>query len=129
MPSLLGYPRHSPTFQSTNMSSPQDFSEKSSAEGSSADPHNHATAGGIMAEPGTQQAGPAPKKRRAGVMPSTNQGTDAAQLEKAGTPDSGDDDDVIFLTEDDAYEELGFCFPTWKKWTILTGTITGRLAL
>ncbi|KAJ5709203.1 Major facilitator superfamily domain general substrate transporter [Penicillium malachiteum] len=24
------------------------------------------------------------------------------------------------LTEDDCYESLGFCFPTWKKWTILT---------
>ncbi|KAJ5723909.1 Major facilitator superfamily domain general substrate transporter [Penicillium malachiteum] len=24
------------------------------------------------------------------------------------------------LTEDDCYEVLGFCFPTWKKWTILT---------
>ncbi|KAJ6021910.1 Major facilitator superfamily domain general substrate transporter [Penicillium herquei] len=24
------------------------------------------------------------------------------------------------LTEDDCYEALGFCFPTWKKWTILT---------
>ncbi|KAJ5401017.1 hypothetical protein N7465_011506 [Penicillium sp. CMV-2018d] len=24
------------------------------------------------------------------------------------------------LTEDDCYEKLGFCFPTWKKWTILS---------
>ncbi|CAG8933202.1 unnamed protein product [Penicillium salamii] len=24
------------------------------------------------------------------------------------------------LTEDDCYDKLGFCFPTWKKWTILT---------
>lgn len=24
------------------------------------------------------------------------------------------------LTEDDCYESLGFCFPTWKKWTILS---------
>ncbi|KAJ6092833.1 Major facilitator superfamily domain general substrate transporter [Penicillium sp. IBT 16267x] len=24
------------------------------------------------------------------------------------------------LTEDDCYEKLGFCFPTWKKWMILT---------
>lgn len=24
------------------------------------------------------------------------------------------------LTEDDCYEALGFCFPTWKKWTILS---------
>ncbi|KAL3471780.1 MFS general substrate transporter [Aspergillus californicus] len=25
----------------------------------------------------------------------------------------------IVLTEDDCYEELGFCFPTWKKWMII----------
>ena len=31
-----------------------------------------------------------------------------------------DTDDKIELTEADCYEELGFCFPTWKKWTILT---------
>lgn len=24
------------------------------------------------------------------------------------------------LTEDDCYDKLGFCFPTWKKWTILS---------
>jgi MFS family permease len=24
------------------------------------------------------------------------------------------------LTEDDCYDRLGFCFPTWKKWTILS---------
>ncbi|KAK1148584.1 hypothetical protein N8T08_009592 [Aspergillus melleus] len=28
--------------------------------------------------------------------------------------------DKIVLTEDDCYEELGFCFPSWKKWTIIT---------
>ena len=31
-----------------------------------------------------------------------------------------DHNDKIELTEDDCYEELGFCFPKWKKWTILT---------
>jgi hypothetical protein len=24
------------------------------------------------------------------------------------------------ITENDCYEELGFCFPTWKKWATLT---------
>ncbi|KAK4161547.1 putative MFS transporter [Cladorrhinum sp. PSN259] len=28
--------------------------------------------------------------------------------------------DKIELKEEDAWDELGFCFPTWKKWTILT---------
>lgn len=30
------------------------------------------------------------------------------------------DDGRIEITEEDCYEELGFCFPTWKKWTILS---------
>ena len=28
--------------------------------------------------------------------------------------------DKIEITEDDCYDELGFSFPTWKKWTILS---------
>jgi hypothetical protein len=35
-------------------------------------------------------------------------------------PYNPDTDEMIELTEADCYEELGFCFPTWKKWTILT---------
>ena len=30
------------------------------------------------------------------------------------------DDGRIELTEEDCYDELGFGFPSWKKWTILT---------
>ncbi|CZR54305.1 probable synaptic vesicle transporter SVOP and related transporters (major facilitator superfamily) [Phialocephala subalpina] len=48
---------------------------------------------------------------------SANKDTDAADLpnvEKAGTYDK------IELTEEMCYDELGFAFPTWKKWTILT---------
>lgn len=40
--------------------------------------------------------------------------------ELAGSPGLPPSDDKIELTEDDCYEELGFCFPTWKKWYILT---------
>ncbi|KAF7195998.1 putative transporter [Pseudocercospora fuligena] len=36
------------------------------------------------------------------------------KLEQLGTYDKYE------LTEDDCYEELGFCFPNWKKWYILT---------
>ncbi|KAJ5323946.1 hypothetical protein N7476_002546 [Penicillium atrosanguineum] len=36
---------------------------------------------------------------------------DAPKVEKAGKRE---------LTEDDCYDTLGFCFPTWKKWTILS---------
>lgn len=31
-----------------------------------------------------------------------------------------DDYDKVEITEDDCYDELGFSFPSWKKWTILT---------
>lgn len=36
------------------------------------------------------------------------------KLEKLGTYDKYE------ITEDDCYEELGYCFPKWKKWYILT---------
>lgn len=36
------------------------------------------------------------------------------QIEKTGT------NDKIEIQEEDCYDELGFSFPTWKKWTILT---------
>lgn len=36
------------------------------------------------------------------------------ELEKAGT------NDKIEITEEDCYDELGFSFPRWKKWLILT---------
>lgn len=36
------------------------------------------------------------------------------KLEQIGTYDKYE------LTEDDCYQELGFCFPSWKKWYILT---------
>ncbi|KAL9581783.1 MAG: hypothetical protein Q9212_003687 [Teloschistes hypoglaucus] len=31
-----------------------------------------------------------------------------------------DPDEKHELTEEECYDELGFCFPTWKKWTILS---------
>jgi MFS family permease len=34
--------------------------------------------------------------------------------------DDDDDDDRIEITEDDCYDELGFSFSAWKKWTILS---------
>lgn len=37
-----------------------------------------------------------------------------AALDKPGTYDK------IEITEEDCYDELGFGFPTWKKWTILS---------
>ncbi|KAF2857373.1 multidrug transporter [Piedraia hortae CBS 480.64] len=41
-------------------------------------------------------------------------GGNKVDLEKLGTNDKYE------ITEDDCYEELGFCFPSWKKWYILT---------
>ncbi|CAK96557.1 transporter mfs1 [Aspergillus awamori] len=51
------------------------------------------------------------------------------QAEHASQPTSGSDTDLSKkersdgkreLTEDDCYDKLGFCFPWYKKWTILT---------
>jgi hypothetical protein len=39
---------------------------------------------------------------------------DRAHYEKYGTYDKFE------ITEEDCYDELGFSFPTWKKWTILS---------
>ncbi|KAK0643898.1 major facilitator superfamily domain-containing protein [Cercophora newfieldiana] len=44
-------------------------------------------------------------------------GREAGGREKTVTPR---DDGKVELKEEDAWEELGFCYPTWKKWTILT---------
>ncbi|OCK75090.1 MFS general substrate transporter [Lepidopterella palustris CBS 459.81] len=41
-------------------------------------------------------------------------GANGASLEKYGTYDR------IEITEEDCYDELGFSFATWKKWTILS---------
>ncbi|OLN81721.1 putative transporter C794.04c-like protein 3 [Colletotrichum chlorophyti] len=41
-------------------------------------------------------------------------GVGGADLEKLGTYDKYE------ITEDDCYDELGFSFPKWKKWYILT---------
>lgn len=41
-------------------------------------------------------------------------GQNGAGLEKLGTYDKYE------ITEDDCYDELGYKFPTWKKWYILT---------
>ncbi|KAL9620720.1 MAG: hypothetical protein Q9160_004733 [Pyrenula sp. 1 TL-2023] len=42
---------------------------------------------------------------------------------EAVTPDHNDgpgEFDKIMITEEDCFDELGFSFPEWKKWTILT---------
>lgn len=44
----------------------------------------------------------------------TDPNGNGAGLEKLGTYDKYE------ITEDDCYDELGYCFPTWKKWFILT---------
>jgi hypothetical protein len=39
---------------------------------------------------------------------------------KSKIPDDVDEDDVIEITEEDCEGELGFSYPSWKKWMILT---------
>jgi len=33
------------------------------------------------------------------------------------------------ITEEDCYEELGFCFPSWKKWMILSIVFTVQVSM
>ena len=44
-------------------------------------------------------------------------GTDAAKIEKPSS------EDVRIITDEECSEELGFSFPNWKKWTILTSML------
>ncbi|KAL8725016.1 MAG: hypothetical protein Q9181_006569, partial [Wetmoreana brouardii] len=67
-------------------------------------------------------------KSLAGETSDTSSGTKADVVDHA--PDStgfgekgilnNDVDERIEITEEDCYGELGFSFPTWKKWTILS---------
>ncbi|KAK0736134.1 MFS multidrug transporter [Apiosordaria backusii] len=50
------------------------------------------------------------------AAPFSKPATPARQFSKTNAPPT----DKIELKEEDAWEELGFCFPMWKKWTILT---------
>lgn len=49
-----------------------------------------------------------------GAEAATNGERNGTNLEKLGTYDKYE------ITEDDCYDELGYSFPTWKKWYILT---------
>lgn len=44
--------------------------------------------------------------------------TDAQKGEKPSHLDS-EGNEKIEIQEEDCYDELGFSFPTWKKWSIL----------
>ncbi|KAL8762260.1 MAG: hypothetical protein Q9184_001708 [Pyrenodesmia sp. 2 TL-2023] len=66
-----------------------------------------------------------------GEVSDASSGTKAENYENSNTAfgekgsfnpdvDNDDDDDRVEITEEDCYDELGFCFPTRKKWTILS---------
>ena len=40
-----------------------------------------------------------------------------------------DPDSKRELTDDECYEQLGFCFPTWRKWTILSVIFTVQMSM
>ncbi|KAI4235215.1 MAG: hypothetical protein L6R40_006512 [Gallowayella cf. fulva] len=44
----------------------------------------------------------------------------ASHAKGSASPKEDRADGKIEIKEDDNYEKLGFCFPTWKKWAILT---------
>ena len=45
---------------------------------------------------------------------------DATGFEKERTLERPGTYDKIEITEDDCYDQLGYCYPVWKKWTILS---------
>jgi hypothetical protein len=53
-------------------------------------------------------------EQREAIVNATTSDEDRQFYEKHGTYDRYE------LTEEDCYDELGFSFPTWKKWTILS---------
>lgn len=60
------------------------------------------------------------EKRRDSSSSRTEEGDeDVAKVNKE-QPDPPDFDDKIELTEEDCYDELGYSFPKWKKWMILS---------
>ncbi|KAL4805007.1 major facilitator superfamily domain-containing protein [Aspergillus unguis] len=66
--------------------------------------------------PGAESAG------RASEQPADVHAERASQVSNSDSDSRGKvrPDGTRELTEDDAYEALGFCFPWYKKWTILT---------
>ncbi|KAL8680122.1 MAG: hypothetical protein Q9224_002526 [Gallowayella concinna] len=57
-----------------------------------------------------------------GEISDTSSNTKADDINAAAFGEKGSfsPDERIEMTEEDCYDELGFCFPTWKKWTILS---------
>ncbi|KAL1305794.1 hypothetical protein AAFC00_003958 [Neodothiora populina] len=97
-------------------STPDSLNEKSSKDEPLGGLTN-APAGG-MVEHAENSAIPPVKtteKRHRARFPSIS--TPGTKLEQKKTID---DPDVFILDEEDCYEELGFCYPNWKKWGILT---------
>lgn len=81
--------------------------------------------------PGTPQAEHTEQPASGATTSGTTSGTDSGRAtpapqqpqalgEKWAPGRSQRPDGKVELTEADAWEELGYCFPTWKKWTILT---------
>lgn len=80
-------------------------------------PHNDSAASSITrAEPDTEGAAVAPHQsqharfRENLVSVAKEESNDLPAVDRAGTYDK------VELTEDMCYDELGFAFPTWKKW-------------
>lgn len=79
-----------------------------------------------MAEPPTRApTGAMTDEEVKDTSDSSSRGEKAADDGKNINPATGKpfhdvDGDKIELTEEDCEDELGFAYPTWKKWTILT---------
>ncbi|OJJ47150.1 hypothetical protein ASPZODRAFT_151695 [Penicilliopsis zonata CBS 506.65] len=43
-----------------------------------------------------------------------------AEMDQLEVVDSSSDDEKIEITEDECYDQLGYTFPTWRKWVIIS---------
>lgn len=75
------------------------------------------TKAGNEAQPTAEGFEVAPQTSRHPHWPAGGEATEKIALDKTTSERS---DGKIIITEEECYDELGFSFPTWKKWMILS---------
>ncbi len=84
---------------------------------------------GVDSEKKTQQQQQQHRKNESTSQPNDTHAERASQSSESDSRGKTREDGKRELTEDDAYDKLGFCFPEWKKWTILTVIFTVQMSM
>lgn len=84
---------------------------------------------GVDLEKKTQQQQQQHRKNESTSQPNDTHAERASQSSESDSRGKTREDGKRELTEDDAYDKLGFCFPEWKKWTILTVIFTVQMSM